>query len=235
MKDHHNTQVTGKQVILGLIVLIVVLSLAAAWRWTSLGQWLEIENLEQFVLRIKGRPTAPLFVIGVYIVASLAVAPITVVVIASLLVFGSIRGYFYSFAGLVVSAVITYGLGHLFGHDLIRRLPASRAHKVSRYLARQGLLTMIFVRLVPLAPFTIINMIAGASHIRFRDYTVGTILGIGLNTLAFTIVIDQLEQAVQTPGIVSIGIILGVLALMVLAALIIRHWWFSSEKVEEKA
>ncbi|MDZ7809559.1 MAG: hypothetical protein U5L11_04595 [Arhodomonas sp.] len=37
---------------------------------------------------------------------------------------------------------------------------------------------MIVVSLLPLAPFTVTNLVAGAFHLRFRDYMLGTLIGI---------------------------------------------------------
>ena len=48
---------------------------------------------------------------------------------------------------------------------------------MSERLARQGILTVLAVRIIPVAPFTVINLFAGASHIRFRDYLIGTLIG----------------------------------------------------------
>ena len=36
---------------------------------------------------------------------------------------------------------------------------------------------MTAVRLVPVAPFTIVNLLAGAGHVRFRDFMIGTAVG----------------------------------------------------------
>ena len=41
---------------------------------------------------------------------------------------------------------------------------------ITMALAKRGLLTMLAVHIIPVAPFTIINLVAGASHIRFRDF-----------------------------------------------------------------
>jgi len=44
-------------------------------------------------------------------------------------------------------------------------------------MAKQGILTVAMIRNIPVAPFTIVNLIAGASHIRLKDYLIGTALG----------------------------------------------------------
>jgi uncharacterized membrane protein YdjX (TVP38/TMEM64 family) len=47
----------------------------------------------------------------------------------------------------------------------------------ARRLARRGILTVIALRMIPVAPFTAIDLFAGASYIRFRDYLIGTLIG----------------------------------------------------------
>jgi phospholipase D1/2 len=52
-----------------------------------------------------------------------------------------------------------------------------RVHRVRRSIVRHSILAVASVRLVPIAPFTLVNLVAGASRIPFVDYLLGTILG----------------------------------------------------------
>ena len=58
----------------------------------------------------------------------------------------------------------------------MRRYAGERLNSVSRKLSERGLLTIITLRIVPVAPFTVINLVAGASHIRLRDFALGTLV-----------------------------------------------------------
>jgi uncharacterized membrane protein YdjX (TVP38/TMEM64 family) len=62
---------------------------------------------------------------------------------------------------VILSALLSFGIGHRLGHQTVRRLAGSRLEQLSQRLARQGLLTVIAVRIIPVAPFTVINLIAG--------------------------------------------------------------------------
>ena len=50
--------------------------------------------------------------------------------------------------------------------------------RVTRALKRNGTIAVFFVRKVP-APFTLVNIVMGASTIRYGDFIVGTVLGMG--------------------------------------------------------
>jgi uncharacterized membrane protein YdjX (TVP38/TMEM64 family) len=78
-------------------------------------------------------------------------------------------------AGSVSAAVATYGLGSYLGRPAVERLSGGNIGRLSERLACRGILTVIAVRIIPVAPFTVINLFAGASHIRFRDCLIGAL------------------------------------------------------------
>ena len=67
-----------------------------------------------------------------------------------------------------------------------------RRPSTSRAVTSQGILSVTAVRLVPIAPFTVVNLAAGALGISFRDYLIGTILGIAPGLIAMTLLGDRL-------------------------------------------
>jgi uncharacterized membrane protein YdjX (TVP38/TMEM64 family) len=83
------------------------------------------------------------------------------------------------------------------------------------------------LRLVPLAPFTIEGIVAGAIRIRLRDFTLGTALGMLPGTLAATVFGDQLEIALRDPGEVNLWIVGGVTVALITATLLVRRWLVS--------
>jgi uncharacterized membrane protein YdjX (TVP38/TMEM64 family) len=55
-------------------------------------------------------------------------------------------------------------------------------------------LAVIVIRMLPIAPFAIVNMIAGASHLRIKDFVLGTMLGMLPGTLLIAFSVGQLER-----------------------------------------
>ncbi|WP_049772921.1 VTT domain-containing protein [Nitrosococcus watsonii] len=62
---------------------------------------------------------------------------------------------------------------------------------------------MIFFRIVPLAPFTIINFVAGASHIKIRDYFIDSLLGMAPGIFVMVFFVEGLMAALYKPGMLS--------------------------------
>jgi uncharacterized membrane protein YdjX (TVP38/TMEM64 family) len=83
---------------------------------------------------------------------------------------------------------------------------------------------MVAVRLLPVAPFTVVNMVAGASHIGARDFLLGTLLGMAPGTIAVGMFVDRIAAAVSEPGAATFAILAGVLAVVIAGALALRRW-----------
>jgi len=210
----------GQQLLIGSMLLLSLIFLAAAWHWTPLGQWLNMRTLTAAVEMLRQEPLSPLLVIAAFILTGFLVMPVTLLIMACAWVFGPVTGFVYALGGAFASAISTYAVGHLAGRHIIRRLTNTRINRISRYLGRQGLLTIIMARMIPVAPFTIINMVAGASHIRFRAFALGTLIGMTPGTLAIVIIITHLEKAIETPkpaNLVMVSLVISIIALAVLA------------------
>ncbi|HEX9142683.1 MAG TPA: VTT domain-containing protein, partial [Candidatus Binatia bacterium] len=159
------------------LLLICVAGLAIAWRSTPLVTLLDPKELQVSVASITDSPFALIWVVGGYIVGSLVLAPITLLVIATAAAFGPLTGFLYAICGSWVSAVVTYGLGKLVGKETVYRFTGSVLTRVQRQISRHGFLSMLFARIVPIAPFAVVNMVAGACQIRLRDFSLATALG----------------------------------------------------------
>jgi uncharacterized membrane protein YdjX (TVP38/TMEM64 family) len=156
-------------------------------------------------------------------VGGLVVAPVTVLVTATVLAFGPLHGFVYSFIGMTLSALVTFGLGRLMGRQLVEHWSA-RLYRLSRNLASKGVLAVVALRVIPVAPFTVINMIAGATHIRARDFLLGTVLGELPGLLAIAFFVDQVTSAFHAPGFESYLTLAGSAIVMVAAVWGLRRW-----------
>jgi phospholipase D1/2 len=80
------------------------------------------------------------------------------------------------------------------------------------------------VRLIPVAPFSVVNAVAGASQIRFRDFILGSLLGLAPGIVAIIFFEDRLEAAVRDPGLGSFVTLAALVTAVGLAAVGIRKW-----------
>ena len=104
-----------------------------------------------------------------------------------------------SYAATQASASFSFWLGNILGKDVIEKYVGRKIRDISRKVAKQGVIFIALLRLLPIAPFTVINTVAGASHVRFKDFFLGTLLGSIPGTVAVTFFVDQITLAASDP------------------------------------
>jgi phosphatidylserine/phosphatidylglycerophosphate/cardiolipin synthase-like enzyme/uncharacterized membrane protein YdjX (TVP38/TMEM64 family) len=194
---------------------VLLLGLLLAWQVTPLQQLLDPELLAGWLDEIATHPWAPLALLAVYLVGGLVMFPVTVLIVLTAMTFGPWLGTLYATVGALASAALTYQLGALAGKGFIRGLMGPRLDRISRGLAKRGIISMATVRVVPIAPYTVVNMVAGASHIRFGDYLIGTLFGMFPGIVVMTALGDRLRQLWHNPTPASLALVAVVLALWI--------------------
>jgi phospholipase D1/2 len=197
----------------GVFALILAV-MALAWRFTPLGKWINLATLTTLARDIDDMPFTPVVVIAFYAIAGLLI-PVTLLIAVTGIVFGPLYGALYAIIGSVASAVITYQVGKWIGRDTVHRYLGERVNRVSQKIARQGILAMAIIRVLPIAPFTVVNVIAGASHIGLRDYMLGTLLGMSPGIVLTVMFVHRLAAALRNPSPGTFAILAGVGALMI--------------------
>ena len=215
---------THRRLVFGLSLLLFVLAMAAAWRWTPLHDWLDVDTLSAHMSWFRSQAGAPLVALAAYVIGGLLVVPVTLLVVATAIAFGPLQGSLYALVGSLTSAVVVYSIGSVLGRDTVRRLAGKRLNRLSRRLAEHGIAAVAVLRMLPVAPFTVVNLVAGASHIRFRDFFIGTILGMAPGIAVIALFVDRLDATVQNPGLTT-GLILATIVLFfVIGTYGLRRW-----------
>jgi phospholipase D1/2 len=186
--------------------------LAIAWHATPLKEWVNLAALITLARSVVDLPFAPLAVVAAYVIGGLIMLPVMLLIAVSGVVFGPLIGGLYAIAGSMASATVAYGIGWWLGRDVVGRMLGPRINRLSRRIARRGILAMMVVRMIPVAPFTVVNMVAGASHIRFRDYLIGTLLGMTPGIVITVTFVHNLAEVIRRPSAGTIGILAGVVA-----------------------
>jgi uncharacterized membrane protein YdjX (TVP38/TMEM64 family) len=213
------------QVVAVAAVLLLLVLGAAAWRWTPLNQWLDPHSLIATAEGLRRSPYAPLVVGCVYVAAALLVFPVTLLNTVIVIAFDPLVGASYALAGAALSAAVTYGIGRGLGRKTVRRIAGARINALSERLGRRGAAAMALVRLVPIAPYTIVNMVAGASHIGFRDFMIGTVLGLTPGIVATAIFVDRAAAAISNPGFGTMALLAAAVAAIAAAAIVLRRYF----------
>jgi uncharacterized membrane protein YdjX (TVP38/TMEM64 family) len=130
---------------------------------------------------------------------ALELVPVTLLITATGLAFGPILGPIYAMAGCLASASTGFAIGRWLGHARVSRYGGERIGRISAALQRNGILAVFFVRKIP-APFALVNIVIGASTVRYRDFLIGTILGMGAFVIALAGFGYQLTAVLRDPS-----------------------------------
>lgn len=223
------THIRGRKLIFSGVSLLFLLGLAMVWQWTPLAEWLEPEKIAAWAQGLAASPLGGVAVVMGFVLGSLIVLPVSAMIVATALVFGPVMGFMYALSGALSAAAVTYAIGHAVGGDTAQRWTGQRIHQLSERLSKRGILTVIFFRVVPLAPFTIINFVAGASHIKIRDYLIGSLLGMAPGIFVMVFFVDGLLAALHEPGITRLAVVI-LLGLLLFAMTACGGYWLRREK-----
>jgi uncharacterized membrane protein YdjX (TVP38/TMEM64 family) len=80
---------------------------------------------------------------------------------------------------------------------------------------------VVLVRVLPVAPFLVVNVAAGALGLRLRDFVLGSFIGLLPATILITLFLDRLTAAWADPGLGSYAMLAG-LVLAIGGSV----WWF---------
>jgi phospholipase D1/2 len=92
-------------------------------------------------------------------------------------------------------------------------------------LKKHGLLAMTLLRLVPIAPFAVESIVAGAIRMKLWHVMVGTAIGLLPGTLATTIFGDAIETALTGAGDVNWWLVGGAVALLTGGIVVVKRWF----------
>jgi phospholipase D1/2 len=166
---------------------------AGTWIWQAGA--LNMAEVLSFLQRHARDPAAPLIVALVYIVAGFALVPVMALIAVTGIAFGPVFGTLYALLGAVASGVCSYAIGRYFGTALVGRWSGPRIEAIRAQLQARGLIAVIVVRVVPSGPYTLVNLVAGASGIRARDFVLGTLLGMAPGVIATVGLVHGLRAA----------------------------------------
>jgi phospholipase D1/2 len=200
-------------------IALGLLGLAALWRFTPLREWLDPDVVAAAVEPYRDSWIALPASMLVFVVLELVMFPVLVLIFACGIVFGPWLGAVHGLAGAVASALIPFAIGRRVGREAVERRGGAVVRKIESVLDRKGIIAVFLVRKIP-APFTLVNIVCGASAVPLSDFVVGTVLGMGTGVILITVLGGQLLDLVRDPEPGRIAIALLLLAAPLVLALL---------------
>ena len=186
----------SKAVMKAVFLLVFIVAAIIVVRFTPVKNYLSAEALGRF-LETAGF-WAPVVFMMIYTVGVCLFLPGTLLTGLGAAIFGAYWGFVYVWFGAMGGASAAFFIGRTLGREFASSLIGDKLKKYDDAIERNGFATVLYLRLVYF-PFTPMNFGMGLTRVHFRDYFIGTGLGIMVGTFIFTFFIGTLKD-VWTSG-----------------------------------
>jgi uncharacterized membrane protein YdjX (TVP38/TMEM64 family) len=176
--------------------------------------------------------------LGYFVVFALVVAlslPVmTIMTLAAGAIFGVVVGSVLVSFGAAIGATFAMLAARFIFKEAVRKRFSHRLQRVDNGIERDGAFYLLSIRLVPVFPFFIVNILMGLTHIRVRTYYCVTQLAMLAGTIVYVNAGAHIASATTLKGLISPPLIvsLALLALLPWASrwlikriLHMRHEW----------
>lgn len=217
---------------LGMVAFFVVL--AIAWHMTPLGDAVDPDPLIAAARNFANSLWGPALALLGFVIATVSAVPVTLVVFAAILVFGPVIGALVAAVGATVAAISGYEIGRLLGRTQIAHLVGGPLDRVKRRLSRRGALAIIAVRIAPVASFSVLNLVAGATKWRRRDFLIGSLVGMLPAITLLALIANWLTGYMERDDLRAIALVIGIGVVLIggadLGNRIVKRWPGAPEK-----
>ena len=213
-----------RRVVRSALFLVVLAGLTALWQWGPAADLLDPNAWDDWQRELRGRWYAYAGGIAAYVGLGLLLAPHMALIAVTTLLLGPIAGFAVSVLDSILSAAANYGVGARLGHRDVLDGAGGRLHRISVAMGERGIETMVVARLLPIAPFALVSYAAGATHIRFRDFMIGSLIGILPVTAGVTLLAEQFGRMLREPSATNIALQLLLAAVVGIVAVVAITW-----------
>ncbi|BFT65644.1 TVP38/TMEM64 family protein [Parvimonas sp. KA00067] len=150
--------------------------------------------------------------------------PVPILAIAAGISFGLFEGVLYTMIGAMINSSIMFVMAKKFAKDKVIELFKTKIsekwyNKMIAIEKNNGFLIIFLLRLLPIAPYNVINYLSGLTEISFLRYSLATFLGIIPGTFVFLNVGDKAINVYSVEFVISL---LGFLLLTIFSIILIK-------------
>ncbi len=206
--------IPSRQIVLSALAFILLLTAVWMFAGPTLSAFFTEENLTAYMQEAETSPLTPLIVMSIYIVGGLVFFPVMALNLITAIIFGPLYGMLYGFLGSLSSASVTYAIGRLI-HRKTYNFFRKATDKVKDYAARGGIAGMTLIRMIPIAPYTLVNMAFGITGIPYFSYIISTAFGLAPGIVAKSILGGAIKSLWKNPEPKVIVYTIGALCLWI--------------------
>jgi uncharacterized membrane protein YdjX (TVP38/TMEM64 family) len=192
--DRQTKSATGRIAVLALILMALFL----AMRFLPVQQWLR--NFNDWVGQM-GTAGILVFIV-VYALATVLLAPGSILTIGAGLVFGLWKGFLVVSAGATLGASLAFLVARFIARDKIESIAKRNEKfcKIDNAIGKQGAKLIFLLRLSPVIPFNVSNYFYGLTAVKFWPYVLASWVGMMPGTFLYVYIGAASKAAVAAAG-----------------------------------
>jgi phospholipase D1/2 len=202
---------------IGLVILSLVL-----WKFTALAEIAKPARLVALLEGLRSSSWSAPMVLASFIVGSLVLFPITALFVVSAALLTPLTAICISMLGALGSAMMGYGIGARYFRNTATIAGGWQLARVQDLLQDRGLMAMVMARFVPVAPYMVFNIAAGAVGVRVRHYLGGTAIALSPVITLLTLFEQQVRAVFTRPTPLAFALLFVLIALWISMAFGLR-------------
>ena len=164
-----------------LLVFTLLLVMTIFWRYLVDAGYLNEAALLQHTVYIRQFEYSLWSLLGIsllYVVLLAVMFPLTILVVTTGMLFSTEWAMLCATLGALSSSAAGYVVGHWLGRETIEKHGGTMVRRAEQYIQNNSFNSMVLINLLPVAPFAVTNMLAGAFRLDFTRYMLGSAVGI---------------------------------------------------------
>ena len=195
-----------KRIIVFLIIITLIIIGVVVLDVQSLFTLSELkEKQSQLQTEVESSPAfyAAIFFISYVIFASLSLPGVVILTLAAGALFGFLQGTILVSFASTIGAFLAFLVARYLLHDAVQEKFSSRLETINRKIKNEGAFYLLFLRLVPIFPFFLINILMALTPIRAGVYYWVSQLGMLPATLLYVAAGVQIAKIDSPKDIIS--------------------------------
>jgi uncharacterized membrane protein YdjX (TVP38/TMEM64 family) len=204
-----------------LMFILIILTIIISAIYFDISSYISQDILNNWISQFG--VYGPLVFIGIYTLAIIFIIPVTLLAIIGGVLFGIIFGTIYVIIGSLLGAIICYYISKIFGKHFIQQIIDLKFQKLKIYndnLEHHGLITVFFLRIIPISPFAALNYAFGVTKVKDYNYIIGTFFGI----IPSSLVLVYLGNSISNWSIINIIVSSLLYILLILSYPLYKMW-----------
>ena len=149
----------------------------------------------------------PLVFAAIYVGLTVLLVPGALLTAAGGVLFGVALGTALTAVSATIGALLAFKIGRRLGREQVEQIAGRRLGRLDDWISRNGFVAVLYVRLIPLVPFNVLNYVAGVTSVPTRTYVLATAIGILPGTFAYTALGGSLDRPTSPEFLAAVGLL----------------------------